>query len=188
MITITMSVVLDHSSPRSGQVRRLLLSAGAGTGVAVVAGAVFAVTYDDLRALAVTGGAARHWAPAYPVMADGLIVVTVLALVAARGAHWWPRLLRWALLVLLLAGAAAASVERAVDGYGSLPDTPLRAGVAVAPYLLLALAIWLWLAMCRRLRGDPGRRWEPAEHYEPGGIEALLGGMPDDERAFEPRT
>lgn len=141
--------------------QRRLLTLAAGLGVAVLAGAAFVLTYQDLRTLALAGGAARRWAPAYPVMIDALITVTVLALVAARHARWWSRWLRWALLLALLGGAAAAGVQRAVKGYGPLPDQPLKAGVAVAPHLMILIAVWLWLTMFKQARFKQARRAAP---------------------------
>jgi uncharacterized protein DUF2637 len=157
----------DHSPSRGTPRYGRLLTVSAGLGVALLAAAAFAVTYADLRALALAGGAARRWAPAYPVMIDALITVTVPALLVARRTRWWSRALRWLLLAVLLVGAASASVQRAVEGYAPLPDTPLKAGVAVAPYVTLALAIWLWLAMFKQLRAPLARPPKPEPEPEP---------------------
>jgi hypothetical protein len=139
-------------APRYTRTQRRLLTVSAGLGVAVLAGVAFVVTYGDLRALVVEGHAPRRFAPAYPVMFDALITVTILALVMARNTRWWIRWPRWLLLLVLLAGAGAASVQRATKGYGALPDEALKAGVAVAPHVMLLLVIWLWLAMFRQAR------------------------------------
>src|SRR5947209_1959219 len=98
--------------------QRRLLGVSAGLGVAALAGALFILTYGDLRALAIAGHAARRYGPVYPIMFDVLVTVTILALLMARHAAWWARWPRWLLMALLLAGAAAASVQRAVQGYG----------------------------------------------------------------------
>ncbi|MBA9003267.1 DUF2637 domain-containing protein [Thermomonospora cellulosilytica] len=143
--------------PAAGRTQHRLMTVAAGLGVVVLAGATFVLTYDDLRALALAGGAARRWAPAYPVMVDVLLTVIVVALAAARNARWWSRWPRWALLFLVLGGTAAASVQRAVRGYEPLPDETLRAGVAVAPYVMLVIVVWLWLAMFRQLHRSPSR-------------------------------
>ena len=136
----------------SGFARQRLMGAAAGLGVAALAAAAFALSYEDLRVLALTGGAAVRYAPVYPIMIDTLVVLTILSLVVARRAPWWRRGMRWLLLLVLLAGAAAASAQRAVNGYDPLPDTWLSAGVAVAPWVLLLLAAWLWLSMLRQAR------------------------------------
>jgi hypothetical protein len=80
-----------------------------------------------------------------------------LAILTARRAGWFSRAVRWLLLVLLIAGAGAASVQRAVKGYAPLPDTWVDVGVAVAPWAILVLAVWLWIAMIKQLRARRGR-------------------------------
>jgi hypothetical protein len=100
-------------------------------------------------------------------MFDTLITVTILTLVVARNARWWSRWPRWLLLLVLLAGAAAASLQRATRGYAALPDDPLKAGVAVAPHVMLLLAIWLWLTMFRQARNALARRPATADASPP---------------------
>jgi len=136
----------------SGIARQRLMATAAGLGVAALAAAAFALSYEDLRVLALAGGAATRYAPVYPIMIDTLVVVTILSLVVARRTPWWTRGVRWLLLLVLLAGAAAASAQRAVKGYDPLPDKWLSAGVAIAPWVLLLLAAWLWLSMFRQAR------------------------------------
>lgn len=140
-----------------GVVRQRVMTAAAGLGVAALAAAAFALSYDDLRVLALVGGAAKRYAPVYPVMIDTLVVVTILSLVVARQTRWWARGVRWLLLLLLLTGAAAAGAQRAVKGYDPLPDKWLSAGVAVAPWALLLIAAWLWLSMFRQAKLLLGR-------------------------------
>ncbi|GAA3968215.1 hypothetical protein GCM10023085_58300 [Actinomadura viridis] len=147
---------VPQAPPESRPARRRLPAVAAGLVVAVLAGGAFVLTYDLLRDLAVAGGAGRRWAPAYPVMADALVVMTILSLVVARNARWWSRWLRGALLLLLLTGTAAIAVQHALWGFGPLPETPVRAGVAVAPHVMLVIAVWLWLRMIRHLRPRSG--------------------------------
>jgi hypothetical protein len=149
--------------------RRLLTTLG-GLGVAALAAGAFVLSYDDLRSLALRGGASRHWAFLYPGMIDGLVVVIILAIVTARRSGWGSRALRWLLLLALIAGAGAAGIQRAVKGYAVLPDTWVKVGVAAAPWAILILAVWLWIAMIkqvRSLRTPPSRSAEPAEPTEP---------------------
>ena len=148
-----------------GRTPQRVLTALAGLGVIASLGGAFVLTYDDLRVLALAGGAAPRWAPLYPVLVDVLITVTVLALVVARHARWWTRWIRWALLLAVVAGAAAAAVQRAVKGYEPLPDDALKAGVAVAPYVMLIVVVWLWLAMFRQIHrtAPPAPAPPPAE-------------------------
>ncbi|MEV0403457.1 DUF2637 domain-containing protein [Actinoallomurus sp. NPDC050550] len=140
----------DSPAPYSTAQRRLLTAAG-GLGVAALAGATFVLSYDDLRALAVQGGAARHWAYLYPGVLDGLIVVVILSILTARRSRWWARAVRWLLLLVLIAGAGAAGVERAVHGYRHLSRPWLSGGVAAAPWVILAIAVWLWLSMIKQV-------------------------------------
>ncbi|MFL6053312.1 MAG: DUF2637 domain-containing protein [Actinoallomurus sp.] len=140
----------DSPAHYSTAQRRLLTAAG-GLGVAALAGATFVLSYDDLRALAVQGGAARHRAFLYPGMVDGLVVVVILSILTARRSPWWARAVRWVLLLALIVGAGGAGVERAVHGYGGLSRPWLSGGVAAAPWVILAVAVWLWLSMIKQL-------------------------------------
>ncbi len=142
----------DPTRPTFTRAQRRVLTALAGLVVAALAAGAYVLTYDVLRELALAGRVSRRWAPLYPAMADILVAMTILSLVVTRNARWWTRLLRWALLLLLAAGGAAASVQHAVWGYGSLPDDAVRAGVAVAPEVMLVIAIWLWLTMFKQIR------------------------------------
>ncbi|MFF0524308.1 hypothetical protein ACFYTC_36910 [Actinomadura nitritigenes] len=155
--------------PRYSPAQRRLLTATAGLVVVALAAGAYVLTYPVLRELALAGRASRRWAPVYPVMADALTAMTILALVVARNARWWSRLLRWALLLLLVAGAAAAAVQHAVWGFDSLPRDSVRAGVAVAPHVMLVIAVWLWLTMIKQIRVS-----RPAAD-EPGPVEAQRG-------------
>jgi hypothetical protein len=168
----------------SGVARQRSMTAAAGLGVAALAGLAFALSYDDLRLLALTGGAARRYAPLYPAMADTLVVVTIVSLVVARHTRWWVRAVRWLLLFVLLAGGAAAGTQRAVKGYDPLWDTWLSAGVAVAPWLLLLIAVWLWLAMFKQVKvalaAQPGTAGGAPPHPLPAEPERVTT-EPDDD-------
>ncbi|MFI6514683.1 hypothetical protein ACIBF1_03890 [Spirillospora sp. NPDC050679] len=158
----------DPTAPsRHGAAQRRLLAAATGLVVLVLAAGVFVASYDALRDVAVAGGVGRRWSPAYPVMADALVVIVVLALIVARHARWWSRAVRWTLLAALLAGGAALGVQHAVWGFGSLPDDRVKAGVAVAPHAMLILAVWLWLTMFKQLRA-PHPRPALGHAREPG--------------------
>ncbi|GAB2822673.1 hypothetical protein GCM10027176_28750 [Actinoallomurus bryophytorum] len=137
--------------------RRFLATLG-GLGVVALAAGTFVLSYDDLRLLALRGGAARRWAYLYPGMLDGLVVVIILAIFTARRSGWFARSVRWLLLMVLIVGAGAASVQRAVKGYAALPDTWVNVGVAVAPWTILILAVWLWISMIKQMPGLRERR------------------------------
>lgn len=143
--------------------QRRFLTALGGLGVAALAAGAFVLSYDDLRLLALRGGAVRHRAFLYPWMLDGLVVVVILAILSARRAGWFSRALRWLLLVLLIAGAGAAGVQRTVKGYAALPDTWVNAGVAVAPWAILIIAVWLWVSMIKQVLSRRARRSERAD-------------------------
>lgn len=149
--------------------QRRLVTALGGLGVVALAAGAFVLSYDDLRLLALRGGAARHRAFLYPWMLDGLVVVVILAILAARHSGWFPRTLRWLLLFVLIAGAGAAGVQRAVKGYTALKDTPVNVGVAVAPWAILIIAVWLWVSMIKHLLGLRARRARPDAQAEPAG-------------------
>ena len=153
--------------------RRFLTTLG-GLGVAALAAGTFVLSYNDLRLLALRGGAARHWAFLYPSMVDGLVVVVILAILTARRSIWFSRALRWLLLMVLIAGAGAAAVQRAVKGFAVLPDTPVNVGVAVAPWAILIIAVWLWIAMIKQVRSLRARRSRSKEAIEPAAaVEAV---------------
>ncbi|GAA4234589.1 hypothetical protein GCM10022254_39770 [Actinomadura meridiana] len=170
----------DPTRPAFTPVQRRLLTALAGLIVAVLAGAAFALTYDVLRDLARHGGVGDRWAPLYPAIADTLTAMTILSLVITRNAHWWTRLLRWTLLLLLLAGGAAISVQDSVWGMSELPHDGVRAGVAVAPQIMLVLGVWLWLTMFKQIRVARPATAEP-ENVEPqrGHVKVLGPAVPE---------
>ncbi|MGI5166891.1 hypothetical protein ACQEU3_21310 [Spirillospora sp. CA-253888] len=169
----------DPAAPaRHGTAQRRLLTAVTGLIVLVLAAGAAAASYDALRDAAVAGGVARRWSPAYPLMADALVVIVVLALIVARHARWWSRAVRWTLLAALLAGGAALGVQHAVWGFGSLPDDRVRAGVAVAPHAMLILAVWLWLTMFKQLRA-PRPRPALGHAREPGAEGAERAAAPE---------
>ncbi|WP_242891346.1 DUF2637 domain-containing protein [Actinomadura litoris] len=148
-------------APRYTPVQRRLLTATAGLVVAALAGGAYVLTYDLLRDLAIEGRASRRWAPIYPAMADALTALTILSLVITRNARWWTRLLRWALLLALVAGVAAISVQHSLRGFDDLSGDPLRVGVAVAPHAILVIALWLWLTMFKQIRTAHPATGEP---------------------------
>ncbi|MEU8347160.1 hypothetical protein AB0C74_36130 [Spirillospora sp. NPDC048832] len=171
----------DRTRPAYSRGQRRLLTALAGLVVAALAAGAYVLTYGVLRELAVAGGAGRRWAPLYPVMADTLVAMTILSLVVTRGARWWTRLLRWTLLLALVAGGAALHVQHSVWGYASLPDDAVKAGIAVAPHVMLVIAVWLWLTMFKQIRvarptADDGGA--PAETQQRGHVKVLEPAAP----------
>ncbi|MFB4311987.1 DUF2637 domain-containing protein [Actinomadura sp. GTD37] len=169
----------DRTPPSYTRVQRRLLTALAGLVVAALAGGAYVLTYDVLRELALAGRVSRRWAPLYPAMADTLVAMMILSLVVTRGARWWTRLLRWTLLLVLVAGGAAASVQHSVRGYAPLPDDAVRAGVAVAPHVMLVIAVWLWLTMFKQIRvGRPAAAEDAPVDTQRGHVKVLEPAAP----------
>ncbi|MDX6744992.1 hypothetical protein [Actinocorallia sp. A-T 12471] len=142
--------------------------------VAGLTAGAFVLSYDDLRLLAETGLNGRNadrFGRYYPVVYDGLIATTMLALFAVRRAPWWTRWIRWVLLYALIGGAIAASVQNVVKGFAAIDGTALDAGVASAPWVAALLATWLWLSMFRQVRSSRlvrrGREESSAPDAEP---------------------
>ncbi|TDC43124.1 DUF2637 domain-containing protein, partial [Actinomadura sp. KC345] len=165
--------------PRYTRAQRRMLTAVAGLIVAALAAGAYALTYDVLRELALAGGVDSRWAPLYPAMADTLGAMTILSLVITRNARWWTRLLRWTLLLVLVAGGAALSVQHSVWGLSSLPEDGVRAGVAVAPHVMLVIAVWLWLTMFKQIRvARPGAEEIPPAETQRGHVKVLEPAAP----------
>ncbi|GAB2819349.1 hypothetical protein GCM10022221_16490 [Actinocorallia aurea] len=136
--------------------------------VAGLTAGAFVLSYDDLRLLAETGlngENAERFGAYYPMVYDGLIATTMLALFTARHAPWWARWIRWILLYALIGGAIAASVQNVLKGFAAIDGTALEAGVASAPWIAALLATWLWLSMFRHVRA--GRRSRKAPQTPP---------------------
>ncbi|TMQ91246.1 DUF2637 domain-containing protein [Actinomadura soli] len=169
----------DPTRPSFTAAQRRLLTALAGLIVAALAGAAYALSYDVLRDLARYGGVSERWAPLYPAIADTLTAMTILSLVITRNARWWTRLLRWTLLLLLLAGGAAVSVQDSVWGMSELPRDSVRAGVAVAPHIMLVLAVWLWLTMFKQIRVSRPVAEEAAPVDQRGHVKVLEPAAPE---------
>ncbi|NKZ06122.1 DUF2637 domain-containing protein [Actinomadura latina] len=169
----------DPTRPSFTRAQRRLLTALAGLLVAALAAGAYVLTYDVLRELALAGRVSRRWAPLYPAMADTLVAMTIMSLVVTRNARWWTRLLRWTLLLVLVAGGAAASVQHSVRGYAPLPDDAVRAGVAVAPHVMLVIAIWLWLTMFKQIRVvRPAAEETPPVETQRGHVKVLEPAAP----------
>lgn len=173
--------------PRYTPVQRRLLTAVAGLIVAALAGGAFALTYDVLRELAVAGGIGDRWAPLYPAMADTLTAMTILSLVVTRNARWWTRALRWALLLLLVAGGAALSVQHSVWGFASMPEDAVRAGVAIGPHVMLVIAVWLWLTMFKQIRvARPAAEEAVPADMQRGHVKVLEPAAPEQPAVLAP--
>lgn len=126
-------------------------------GVVILLAAAFALSYDAFVALARAGGVNPRLARYYPGVFDATLVVAFAALFVLRTARVYVRLLTWLSAVLVLALCAAPSAAYAAEI--RIPARPLAIGVAVAPFVLLALVFRLWLTMLRHIRrGAAARR------------------------------
>ncbi|GGL22928.1 DUF2637 domain-containing protein [Planomonospora parontospora] len=144
------SSALSSAPASPGRAAVALRHAGvalAGIGVAALTGTACVLSFETLRALAVTGGARADLSYLYPAGFDALLVITMIGVLLLRGARWPIRLQAGAVLVLLFAAVVAAEVVRAA---GTAVDVRRAAVVvAVAPWAMLAVALWLWLVLIK---------------------------------------
>lgn len=138
--------------------RRLGLAL-AGLAVAALAGAACALSFDDLRGLALTGEARQDLAFLYPAAFDALLLVALIGVLLLRPARMLVRVQAAFVLVLLIVAAAAVNVASAVRFEFGAREAAI--GVALAPWVMLALALWLWLLLIKHVQG---RRGLTAEH------------------------
>ncbi|OPG11151.1 hypothetical protein B1L11_21990 [Microbispora sp. GKU 823] len=129
--------------------RRLAIGL-AGAALAVLAGVACALSFDDLRALAVSGRAEPRLAYLYPAAFDVLLVVALVSVPLLRGARLLVRLQAGFVLLLLLAAAAAANAATAV-GVSFDPDASALV-VALLPWVMLAIGLWLLLLLLKHVR------------------------------------
>ncbi|GAB3152958.1 DUF2637 domain-containing protein [Microbispora hainanensis] len=129
--------------------RRLAIGL-AGAAIAVLAGIACALSFDDLRALAVSGRAEPQLAYLYPAAFDVLLVVALVSVPLLRGARLLVRFQAGFVLILLLASAAAANAATAV-GVSFDPDASALV-VALAPWVMLAVGLWLLLLLLKHVR------------------------------------
>ncbi|MGW5490352.1 DUF2637 domain-containing protein [Streptosporangium sandarakinum] len=131
----------------------------AGICVAALTAAACVLSFEDLRALAVTGEADPGLAYLYPAAFDALLVIAMTAALLLWNGRWPARLQAGLVLALLLAAAAAAEVTTAVRAPVDVRQAAV--GVAVAPWVMVLLALWLWFLLIkhgagRRTASGPG--------------------------------
>jgi hypothetical protein len=122
----------------------------AGVAVAALTGAACALSFDDLRLLAMRGEARPQLAYLYPAGFDALLAIALISVLLLRSARLLVRLQASILLALLIVAAAAANVATALRI--DVPVRPAAVGVAVAPWVMLALGLWLWLLLIRHVQ------------------------------------
>ncbi|MEV4838477.1 DUF2637 domain-containing protein [Nonomuraea sp. NPDC049486] len=126
----------------------------AGLAVAALTGAACVLSFDDLRALAVHGGARPDLAYLYPAGFDALLAVTLICVLLLRSARALVRAQAAVVLVLLILAAAAVNVATALGH--AFPASPTAVGVAVAPWVMLALGLWLWMLLIKHVQDGRG--------------------------------
>ncbi|WP_283138757.1 DUF2637 domain-containing protein [Rhizohabitans arisaemae] len=137
------------ANPPSSTIQRLALAL-VGLGVSALAVAACIVSFDSLRALALAGEARPDLAFLYPAAFDALLGVALITVVVVRTGSLPIRIQAWFVLILMFATAVSASVYSSLGGVASAPPGPVV--VAVLPWVLLAVGLWLWLLMFRHVR------------------------------------
>ena len=137
----------------------------AGVGVAALTAAACVLSFEDLRDLAIIGEARPDLAYLYPAAFDALLVIAMIGVLLLRGGRWLVRLQAGVILVLLFAAAATAEVTTAMRTTTAMDVRQAAVVVAVAPWVILIVALWLWLllikhAAARRSAVDEA----PADH------------------------
>ena len=115
----------------------------AGLAVAALAAAACALSFDALRGLAVTGGARTNLAYLYPAGFDALLAIALISVPLLRHGRLHARLQAGIILAALIVAAAAANLAVAT---GFTVNTRQAAvAVAVAPWVMLVIGLWLFL-------------------------------------------
>ncbi|MFF4619299.1 DUF2637 domain-containing protein [Nonomuraea jabiensis] len=146
----------------------------AGLAVAALTGAACALSFDDLRALAITGEARQDLAFLYPAALDALLVIALIDVLLLRSARLLVRVQAAFVLVVLIVAAAAANVATAVRFAFDVRATAV--GVALAPWVMLAVALWLWLLLIKHVQAHRSESEESAAEQD------IVPFPPDPER------
>ncbi|KAA9381914.1 DUF2637 domain-containing protein [Microbispora cellulosiformans] len=122
----------------------------AGAALAMLAAAACALSFEDLRALAVSGRAEPRLAYLYPAAFDILLVVALVSVPVLRGARLLVRVQAGFVLLVLLASAAAANASAAMGVSFDPEDAALV--VALLPWVMLTVGLWLLLLLLKHVR------------------------------------
>lgn len=122
----------------------------AGAALAMLAGAACALSFEDLRTLAVSGRAEPRLAYLYPAAFDILLVVALVSVPLLRGARLLVRVQAGFVLLVLLASAAAANASTAM-GVSFDPEAAALV-VALLPWVMLTVGLWLLLLLLKHVR------------------------------------
>ena len=132
--------------------RGLRLTAVIAAGVCVLAIAAGAIvfSYSGLRDLALTAGLSPRLARFYPLLFDAVLIVACAAVVTLRGVL---RGFAWLVVLVVIGAIATADTVHAMSI--TVPQRPLEATIAIAPWVVLLTGLTLLDAMLRRA---PGRK------------------------------
>ena len=120
------------------------------TGIALLAGGAFLLSYARIHEMALFAGVSPSLAALYPLMFDITLVIACVAAVALRGARRWMRGYAVLAITILL---AVVAVGEAVHSAGiGLPYGPAAAAYAVMPWALFLIGFSLGLLVLRHLR------------------------------------
>ncbi|MEO3808126.1 DUF2637 domain-containing protein [Sphaerisporangium sp. B11E5] len=132
---------------RAGLALRRLGTAVAVLAVAGLAGAACMLSFEPLRSLAMTGGARGDLAYLYPGGFNALLAVALISVFLLRSRRWVVRLQAGVVLTLLIVAAAAANT--AVATGVTVNPRGAAVTVAVVPWAMLVLGLWLLLLSVR---------------------------------------
>jgi Protein of unknown function (DUF2637) len=138
--------------PRRGL--RLTAVIAAGLCVLAIAAGVIVFSYSDVRDTALTAGLSPRLARFYPLVFDAVLIVACAAAVTLRGVL---RGYAWLAVLVTLGAIAAADIVHVMSI--AVPQGPLEATIAIAPWVVLLAGLSLLDAMFRRA---PGRKSQAA--------------------------
>lgn len=133
----------------------------AATGTVLIGIGAFWLSFMALADLAARSGIAPEQAWIWPLLVDGLIVVSTIAVVAldGRSGAWYP----WALLICgALVSVAANALHAIVAADASVPAV-LAATVAAVPPLVLLASTHLTVVLTRSTSAPPHTAHTPPE-------------------------
>ncbi|WP_214413795.1 DUF2637 domain-containing protein [Sphaerisporangium fuscum] len=167
---------------RAALVLRRVGTAVAGLAVAALAAGACVLSFAPLRTLAEMGGADPRLAYLYPAGFDALLVIALISVLLLRSTRLLLRLQAVVILAVLVAAAAVANV---VIARHTLVDPGQAAiGVAVAPWVMLVLGLWLFVLPARRPQPQVAEAAESEER--PGHDLVPFGGEERDPEQAPP--
>ncbi|GII57560.1 hypothetical protein Pth03_59490 [Planotetraspora thailandica] len=120
--------------------------------VAVLAGAACALSFDDIRALAITGQARPHLSYLYPTAFDALLVLSLVTIPLLRGGRLLVRAQAALVFVVLLATAGAATVATATHVVFDIEGAAIVVGLV--PWVMLVIGLWMLLLLLKHARAS----------------------------------